>query len=76
MALRAVRSQLALVNVGVAILAPLPNISEYGLGVTFSARDRCVHTSEWILGLVVIEFRDGADRLPGIRCVAVLAGDV
>ena len=76
MALRAVRSQLALVDVGVAILAALSNIGEYGFDVTFSTRDRCVHTSEWILRLVVIEFRDGADRLPCVRCVAVLAGDV
>ena len=76
MALRAPRSQLALVDVGVAILAALSNIGEYRFDVTFSARDRCVHTSQWILCLVVIEFRDSADRSPCIRCVAILAGYV
>lgn len=76
MALCAVRSQLPLVDVGVAILAVLSDIGEDWPDVTFGARDRGVHTPEGILGLVVIEFRDGADRPPGIRGVAVLARDV
>ena len=63
-------------DVGVAVLAALSDIGEDGPDVTLGARDRGVHTPEWILGLVVIEFRDGADRLPGIRRVAVLARDV
>jgi len=76
MALLAARSQLALVDVGMAILAALSDIGKDRLYMTFSAPDRGMHAPEWISGLVVVEFRDGADRLPGIRRVAVLAGDV
>jgi len=76
MALLAARPQLALVDVGMAILAALADIGKFRLYMTFSARNRCVHTPEWISGPVVIEFRDGADRLPAIRRVAVLAGYV
>jgi hypothetical protein len=76
MALLTTGSQLALVDVRVTILAPLSNIGEDRLDMTFSAGHGRVHPAQWILGLVVIEFRDGADRFPGVRGVAVLAGYV
>lgn len=73
-ALFTVRTQLTFVDVGMAILAALSDIGENGPDVTFRARNRGVHATEWILRLVVIEFRDGSDRLPSVCCVAVLAG--
>ncbi len=35
-----------------------------------------VQAAQRIVGLVVIEFRNGADRLPALRGVAVLTGNV
>ena len=72
----AIGSQLALVDVGVAILAALANIGEYGPDVTCGAGNRRVHAAQGIFGLVVIEFRNGADRFPRICGVAVLASQV
>ena len=69
----AVRPQLALVNVGVTILATLSNISENRPDMAFSAAHRLMHAAQRILGLVVIEFRNAADWFPCGRCVAVLA---
>lgn len=60
-------------DVGVAILAALPDIAEHGLDVTLSAGYRRMQASQGILRLVMVEFRDGADRPPGIGSVAILA---
>src|SRR5215472_1697113 len=76
MALLAVCSQLSLVDVGVAILAVLSDIGEHWPDVTFGARNRCVHVPKRVLRLIMIEFRNSANRLPGFRCVAILAGDL
>jgi len=35
-----------------------------------------VHAAQWVAGLIVIEFGNGADRLPRIGGVAVLARDI
>ena len=43
-ALLAVRSELSLVDVGVAILAALADAGKYRLDVTLGALDRLVHT--------------------------------
>ena len=59
-----------------AILAALSNIGEYEPDVTFGARNGRVHAAQRIFGLVVIEFRNGADRSPAICGVAVLASQV
>jgi hypothetical protein len=72
-ALLAVRSQLALVNVGVTILATLSNIGKDRPDVTFSAAYRLMHAAQRVFGLVVIEFWSAADWFPPGRCVAVLA---
>src|SRR5579872_1978503 len=63
-ALFAVRAQLTPMDIGVAILASLADIAEYRLDVTLRATDRRVHTPKRISCLVVIEFRNGADRFP------------
>ena len=75
-ALLAVRTQLPLVNVGVAILAALPDVREHGLYVALHAGDRLMHTAQGISGLIVIELWNGADRPPRTCRVAVLAGNV
>lgn len=69
-------SQLAPVNVRVAILTALPDIAEDRLHVTLHASHRLVHPSQRIPRLVVVEFRYGTDRPPSICRVAVLARNV
>ncbi len=76
MALLAVGAQLPLVNIRVAILASLPDIGEHGLDVALGAGHRYVHAAQGVPGLVVIEFRNRADRPPPARRVAVLTGNV
>ena len=71
--LLAIRSQLPLVNVGMAILTVLPDIGENRLDVTLGAGYRLVQAAQRILRLIVIKFRNGADRPPRIGGVAVLA---
>ena len=63
-------------DVGVAILAALTDAGKYRFDMTFGAGDRLVHSAQRILRLVVIEFRNGANRLPRIRRMAVLARDI
>ena len=72
-ALLTVRSELPLMNIGMAVLASLTDIAEYRLDVTLRARHRFVHAQEWVSRLIVIEFRNGADGSPSIGGVAVLA---
>jgi RNase P subunit RPR2 len=72
-ALLAIRSQLPLVNVGMAILATLSNVGEDHPNVTLRAAYRLMHAAQRISRLVVIEFRNATDRFPCGRCVAVLA---
>lgn len=75
-ALLAVGPQLAPVDVSVAILAALTNVGEHGLDVTLNAGYRLVHPAQRITCLIVIEFRDSANRPPSVRCVAVLTRNV
>lgn len=63
-ALLTVRSQLALVNVGVTVLATLSNVGENRPDVTFRAVHGLVHAAQRIFRLVVIEFRNAADWFP------------
>ena len=74
-ALLAIRAQLTLVNIGMAVLAALTDVGENHLHVTLDASDAGVHAAQRIARLVVVELRNGADRLPAIRGVAVLAWD-
>ena len=73
MALLAIRPQLTSVNVRVAVLATLPHVGEYRLDVALRAGDCAMHAAQRISGLIVIEFRNGTNRPPGCRRVAVLA---
>lgn len=74
-ALLAIRAQLATVNVGVAILALVTDVSEHHLYVTLRASDGGVHAAKRVLGLIVIEFGNGADRFPRAGRVTILARD-
>jgi hypothetical protein len=74
-ALLAIRAQLTLVNIGVAVLAALTDVGENHLYVTLDASDASVHAAQRISRLIVVELRNCPDRLPAIRGVAVLARD-
>ena len=75
-ALFAIRAQLPLVNVSVAVLAARPHVRKYLLHVTLRASHRLVHAPQRIPGLIVIELGNGSDRFPGVSGVAVLAGNI
>jgi hypothetical protein len=75
-ALFAVRSQLATMNVRVTVLASLSYVCEHWLDVALDASDGLVHAAQRVSRLIVIEFRDGADGPPALRGVTVLAGNV
>jgi len=72
-ALLAICSQLALVNVSMAILAVFSNVGENRPGMAFGTCNRPVQAAQRILRLIVIEFRNRANRPPRIGCVAILA---
>ena len=74
-ALLAVGAHLPLVNVGVAVRALRSHIREHQLGVALGTGHALVHSAQRVLGRVVIEFRNSADRLPTAESVAVLAGN-
>ena len=73
-ALFAIRSQLALVDVRVAILALVAHVREHWLDMAGNASNAHVHTAQGILRLIVVEFWNGANRLPTRGRMAVLAG--
>jgi hypothetical protein len=75
-ALLAICTEFALMNVGVAVLAAGARVAEYRLHVALCARHVLVKAAQRVTGLVVIKFGKGADRLPAIRCVTVLAGNI
>ncbi len=75
-ALFAIRAELALVNIGMAILASLPDVRKHGLHVTLRTRHGLVHAAQRIFRLIVIEFGDGANRLPCAGGMTVLARNV
>src|SRR5271157_489272 len=74
--LLAVCPQLAPMNVGVAVLAAWAHVAEHRLHMALRTRHILVHTPQRLTGLVVIEFRNGADRLPALRSVTVLTGNI
>ncbi len=75
-ALFALRSQLASMNVGVAVGAGVANLGKHRTGVTLGARNILVHALEREVGFAVVEIRIVADGFPGREGVAVLAGNV
>ena len=74
-ALCAIRTEFPPVKVGVAIGAIPAHIREDGFHVACSACHFFVHSAQRVVGLIVVEFRNGANRAPGFRCVAILAGN-
>lgn len=72
MALLAIRPELALVDIGVTVLASFSDIREYGLYVTLDARDGLVHPTQRVSGLTVIELWNGPHGFPAGSRVTVL----
>jgi len=72
-ALRAIRAHLAAVNVCVAIGAVFPYIGKDGFGVALHALHFFVHAAKGVLGFVVIEFGDRANRPPTGGGMAIFA---
>ena len=70
----AVGSQLAFVDVSMAGGAFRSYIGKYRLGMAEGAVNIHVHSAQRKLGLIMIKFRNGADRLPSNGGMAVLAG--
>ena len=76
MALLAICAQLAFVNIGVAVLAMCAYVAEHRLHMALRTRDILVKTAQRVTRLVVIEFGNGANRLPALSGVTVLTGNV
>jgi hypothetical protein len=72
-ALRAIRAHFSLVHVGMTVLAILPHIREDGLQMALRAFHFFVHAAQGIFCFVVIELRNGLDRPPRRRGMAVFA---
>ena len=70
--LRTVRAHPSLVHVGMTVLAILPDIRENRLHVAPRALHFFMHTTQRILGVVVIEFWVRLDRAPRAHLVAIL----
>lgn len=59
-----------------AILASLADVAEDWFDVTFDAVYSLMHAAQRVSRLIVIEFRDRADRPPRSCRMTVLAGNV
>ena len=75
-ALLAVCAQLAFMNIGVAVLAASAHVAEHRFHMALSAGHILVQAAQRVTGLVVIEFRNGANWLPALSGMAVLAGNI
>ena len=75
-ALGAVSSHLAAVNVGVAVGAVFADIGEDRFQVAAGAGNFFVHAAQRVASRVVIEFRNCADGRPTRGCVAVFARNI
>jgi hypothetical protein len=72
-ALRAVRTHLTAVNIGMAIGAIFADVGENRLDVALNALHFFVHAAKGIASFAVIEFRCGFDGTPSSRGMAVFA---
>ena len=75
MAFLALQSQLALVNVSVAVRAFSPDIGEHQTNVALTASNPLVHRPQRVSSFVVIELKDVAKRLPRRQSMTVLTGN-
>ena len=76
MTLLAVRSKLALVNIGVTVGALGTYVGEHRLRMALRTRHALVHATEGKLRQVMVELGNATDRLPPRRGMAVLARHV
>ena len=72
MALFALQSQLALVNVSVAVRAFSAHIGEDQTDVALTACNPLVHRPQRVSSFVVIELKDVAKRFPRRQSMAIL----
>ena len=75
-ALFTIRAQLASMNIRMAILATLSDVVKHRLHVTLGAGHGLMHTEQRITCLIVVEFGNRSNGLPGICSMAVLTGDI
>lgn len=75
MAAFAVAAELPTMYVGVAIRAVRAYIFEDQAVVAACTRHFLMHAAQGVAGLIVIEFRIGADRPPACVSVAILTGN-
>jgi len=75
MALRAIRTHLAPVNIRVAVRAVLAHIREHRLYVALRALHFLVHAAKRITRFVVVKLGDRPDRAPPRGSMAILAGN-
>jgi hypothetical protein len=73
MALLAIRSELATMNVGVAVGTLRTYVAENRLRMALNTIDAHVHATKRITGLVMIKFGDSADRFPTRLRMAIFA---
>lgn len=73
--LGAVGAHLTAVNIGMTIRAILAHVGEDGLDVARDALHFFMHATQGVIGFVVIEFGNGADRAPTGGGVTVFARD-
>jgi hypothetical protein len=75
-AMVALRSHLAPMDVGMAVRAFVAHVGEHQAGVALGAAYPLMHPPQGVAGLVVVELGNAADGLPAGGGVAVLARDV
>ena len=75
MTVLAVRSHLPAMNIGMTVRTASACVGEHRFSVALGATHALVKPAQRILCFVVIKFRNGADRFPPQRGVAVLAGN-
>lgn len=75
-ALLAIRSKLASMNICVAIRAMSACIRKHETRMAFGALHALVHAKQGKFRSIMIEFRVASDRLPSAVCVAIFAGHV
>jgi hypothetical protein len=69
----AICAKLPAMDVGVTVGTAFAYVLEHETGVALRAAYFLMHATQWIPGVVVIEFRIGAYRLPTRVRVAILA---
>ena len=74
-ALLAIGAELTAVNIGVTVGTVRAYVAEYRLRMALDAVNLRMHASQGVARRIVVEFGDGADRLPTCLRVAILAGD-